>query len=677
MSSLDPTFFGGYRLTARIATGGMAEVYVGRRVRAQSLGPMVAVKRLLPHLSRDRNMVQMFLNEARITAQIRHPNVVRIVDLGQANGEPFIAMELLDGHSLAELRQQAAETGQRVPLGIMLRILTDACRGLDAAHRAVDEQGRKLCIVHRDFTPDNIHVGVTGEVKVIDFGIAKSASWGSSTEPGTLKGKFFYMSPEMIAGREVDHRADLYAAGVMLYEQLCGRRPFTGNSTDEVMARIAEAKPRRPSEFDPSVPPELEVICLTALNKSPENRFQSLADFIDALASMGGAAQLAETAELGAYVSGLFPVESDPKRLALNRARAADHSSPGQPGPFTPAHGTPPATAPAPAPAPASRARAQPAPPRAPLSPRARRLLMVGVLASVLGGGALALLLSRPSLNPAQRLAAARGAADPAKKASLLLPLEAEPKASAEELAEAVILLLDARRGEEARQLSESYARRFPSDEEAALLESKANLLLRQGKRAEAALARARTLAPGDARPDFLLADLRELQGDLPGALSALRDGLKKKPDAKGALARQGYLLSQNGQLNEAEEALRAVLKRSFDPASAAELGFVLYRQGQVEEAAGLLRRALKEAPKLAKAHYYLGATLYRQGDVKGAERAYRQADALEPADPRALASLCELLARTEQKERAEETRKLLQQRFPEESRTLLANCAP
>ena len=233
----------------------MAEVYLGRALQADGrFGPAVAVKRLLPHLTSDAAIVRMFLNEAEITQQIDHPNVVRILDLGNVQAEPFIAMELLEGHSFAELRQTAAQSGRRVPLGITLRVLTEACRGLDAAHRAVDSKGRELQIVHRDFTPDNIQVSVNGEVKVIDFGIAKSAAVPGGTEPGTLKGKFFYMSPEMIAGHDVDHRADLFAAGVMLYEQLCGRRPFTGLNTEEVLNRISEGKPRRPTEFGPALP---------------------------------------------------------------------------------------------------------------------------------------------------------------------------------------------------------------------------------------------------------------------------------------------------------------------------------------------------------------------------------------------------------------------------------------
>ena len=324
-----PVWIGQYRLTSRIATGGMAEVYVGRHIDEQgTFGPMVAVKKLLPHLVKDSSIVRMFLNEARITAQINHPNVVRIFELGQVTGEPFIAMELLEGRTFADLRARAAEDGKRMPLPVALRILCEGCRGLGAAHEAKDDEGNSLALVHRDFTPDNVHVGVNGEVKVIDFGIAKTANWGSGTEPGTLKGKFFYMSPEMILAKPVDHRADIFAAGVMLYEQMCGRRPFTGNSVDEVVMKIAEGKLQPPSTFDPSLPRALEAVCLTALNRNPDSRFQTMGVFIDAMEMVGGEAQLATNEEVAAYVSHLFP-QTDKQRETLRKARAADPSVPG------------------------------------------------------------------------------------------------------------------------------------------------------------------------------------------------------------------------------------------------------------------------------------------------------------------------------------------------------------
>ena len=281
----------------------MAEVYLANRRSSEGkLGPDLAIKRLLPHLKSNPLFTRMFFNEARITAQIHHPNVVEVFDMGRIDGEPFIAMELLSGLTFTDLRQKAAEEGRRIPLSISLRILSEACKGLDAAHRVVDDGGNLLSIVHRDFNPENIHVGTAGEIKVIDFGIARAENIHSGTEPGTLKGKYFYMSPEMISGAQVDHRSDLFAAGVMLYEQMCGHRPFTATKVEDLLRRISEAKVKKPSEIDPSVPVALERICLTALAKDPKDRFPSLREFVVALQNVGEMAPLASAEEVSGYL---------------------------------------------------------------------------------------------------------------------------------------------------------------------------------------------------------------------------------------------------------------------------------------------------------------------------------------------------------------------------------------
>jgi serine/threonine protein kinase/Flp pilus assembly protein TadD len=706
---------GRYRLSARIATGGMAEVYLGRRIEEDGRrGPAVAVKRLMPHLASDRRVVQMFLNEARITAQVRHPNVVTILELGVEGTEPFIAMELLEGRSFAELRQEAAEHGQRVPLGITLRVLVDACRGLDAAHRAVDEGGRPLRIVHRDFTPDNIHVGVTGVVKVIDFGIAKADALGSGTEPGILKGKFFYMSPEMIAGRPVDHRADLFAAGVMLYEQLCGRRPFTGLTAEEVLGRIAEGRPRPPTAFDPSVPAALERVCLTALARDPAARFDSLESFIEAIEAIGGAAEVATPEQLAKYVDTLFPPERDSKRLALRRARLADPSHGGTPPGFarqggpaqdarerafhgmaqasgpeegpvrSPApHGAspsapPPRGAPGRATAGTAPVAADPVPPSsATESKRPSRLgaVLAGVLAvGALGGGA-AWLLTRPALPPAERLSRAEAAATVDAKVSALEGLEKDARATAGELARAGALLMEAGAHSQALELAEAHAARFPKDVEAHLLAARAATELRLGKRAERAIEEASALAPADVRPPLALAALRERQGDLPGAVAALARAHAQKPGSPEVTPRYGRLLSQSGRLDEAATVLAAWTRQHDDAASLAELGFVRFRQQRVDEAASLLKRALRKDARLAEAHLYLGAVLFRQGNTSGAERAYQEAEALAPKDPRALTARCQLHAHTGNTGGVDAVKRTLAERFPDRAGTLAAQC--
>jgi serine/threonine protein kinase/tetratricopeptide (TPR) repeat protein len=720
----NPNWLGRYRLSARIATGGMAEVYLGRRIDEDGRrGPAVAVKRLLPHLVKDRRIVQMFLNEARITAQVQHPNVVSILELGMADTEPFIAMELLEGRSFAEVRQEAAEHGQRVPLGVTLRILVDGCRGLDAAHRAVDGTGRPLRIVHRDFTPDNIHVGVNGSAKVIDFGIAKAESLGSGTEPGTLKGKFFYMSPEMIIGQTVDHRADIFAAGVMLYEQLCGRRPFTGLSPEEVLARITEGRPRPPTEFAPSVPNALEHICLTALHRDPDSRFNSLQVFIDAIEAVGGSAEVASPQQVAAYIESLFPLERDPKRQALQKARFADPSEAGAPpmgptrvlasaaafsaaqnsltipalapepptrpsapelalepptGPATPsAPGLAPEPATRPA-TPSAKARMPEAGPPPEARPQARgslrTVLLLGAVLLVAGGGA-AFLLLRPSLPPAERLTAAVATPTREARESTLAGLGKDTRATAEELTRAGALLLEVGAHDAALELAEAFAQRFPKDVEAHLLAARAATELRVGKRAERAIDEASTLAPADVRPLLARAELRERQGDGPGALAALAKAYEKLPRDERIAPRYGRLLSHSGRLDEAAEVLGAWTKDHTDAEALAELAFVRYRQERVEDAASLLKRALRKSPRLAVAHYYLGAILFRQGDAPGAERAYREADQLAPEDPRALVARCQLHARQGQAELMSQAKRELASRFPDRADSLAAQC--
>jgi tetratricopeptide (TPR) repeat protein len=675
---------GQYRLSSRIATGGMAEVYVGRHISADGqFGPMVAVKRLLPHLVTDPAIVRMFLNEARITAQITHPNVVRIFELGQVGAEPYIAMELLEGRTWADLRGRAAEDGRRMPVGVALSVLTQACRGLDAAHRAKDEEGHPLALVHRDFTPDNIHVGVSGEVKVIDFGIARTSTWGSGTEPGTLKGKFFYMSPEMILGRPVDHRADIFAAGVMLYEQLCGRRPFTGNSIDEVVMKIAQGTPAPPSSFDPALPRALEAVCLTALARSPEARFQSLGELVDALEAVGGEAQLATNAQVGAYVSALFPEKTDVRRQTLRRAREADPSVPG----LSPVAGSPvapllvapePAPGLEPAPEPAASATVRPAvaAPVAAPEPSRRRVtpIVAAVLALLLVTVAAAVLLRKPTLTPAEAVAVAEQTTAGAERVKVLLPLGREPGATDEQLARAAALLLEVKQYDATLELVDRWLERAPKSLDARLAEAEAATRTRKGKRAETAIAQAAALAPADPRPDLALAHLRELQGEPNGALDAWSKAAAKSPKSAW-VARQGYWLSQLGRLDEANEVLTRALKKQSDAAVAAELGFVKYRKGLPDEALKLLRAAVKDKPTLFEGHYYLGAVLYQKGDLKGARAEYLEADRLGPADPRALAALCEMEQLQKTPELAD-AKQRIRDRFPTDANAMLATCA-
>ena len=629
-----PENIGPYRITARLATGGMAEVYLARRQGPTGLGPKVAVKRLLPNLARDAEVVRMFLNEARITQQISHPNVVKVLEVGDHEGLPYLAMELLEGATFAGLRDRAAERAERVSLPVALRILIEASRGLDAAHWAVDDRGQRLCIVHRDFTPDNIHVGVDGHVKVLDFGIAKSSSSQGATEPGTLKGKYFYMSPEMIAGETVDHRADVFAAGAMLYEQLCGRRPFTGNSTGQVLFRISAGELKRPTEFDPSVPLALEAICLKALSRDPASRFSTLAEMGEALEREAGI-DPASAEEVGALVTHLVPVERDPGRQQIQKARLADPSLPSAPLP-----------------------RLEP--------PSLRQRLPwipIAVVALLVGLGAAWLLRPRPT--PAKRLATALSAKGEARTGAIaaLATLGDDPRSTASQLRAALHLMLEADQDRGALTLAEAIERRWPKDEEAWIGEARAATALGMGKRAETALDRAQALAPKDPRPDKARSELLAARGDLPGAIAAAESALGKDPDDDAWVVRTADLLVRVDKTAEADAMLEKTLARKFDPKVAAERALVALQRHRAREAVPLLRRAIRESPHLALAHYLLGVAQLAEGARGPAEREFLDADRLDPNDTRALRALIDLYLQQHRDSEANAARESLQQR--------------
>ena len=196
--------FGKYQLIRKLAMGGMAEIHLARQLGFEGFEKKLVVKRILPHLAENKEFVQMFLHEARVAARLNHANIAQIFDLGNVDGSYFIAMEYIHGEDVRRVTKQAEATRRELPVALTLRIVADACAGLDYAHKRLDEQGRPLDIVHRDVSPQNILVSFDGSVKVVDFGIAKAADQATVTRSGVLKGKYSYMSPEQAAGKQVD-----------------------------------------------------------------------------------------------------------------------------------------------------------------------------------------------------------------------------------------------------------------------------------------------------------------------------------------------------------------------------------------------------------------------------------------------------------------------------------------
>ncbi len=275
-----------YRVTDKIDAGGMAEVYRG--IAESAVGGMkkaVAIKKILPNLTKNKKFIQMFLDEARVSMHLQHANIVGVFDIGIADTSYFIVMEFVDGANLKTLIESLRRQGQRMPLPQVIYLMMEVCKGLQYAHDAVDpETGRELGIVHRDISPPNILVSKRGEVKLVDFGLAKATSQLETTDPGVVKGKFSYLSPEAASGKEVDRRADIFAVGILLYELLTGKRLFFGETDYQTVELVRQAKVPPISAQNQDVSDELEQIIRRALTRDPEERYPSAADLQDSLA---------------------------------------------------------------------------------------------------------------------------------------------------------------------------------------------------------------------------------------------------------------------------------------------------------------------------------------------------------------------------------------------------------
>ena len=274
----EPRVLGPYEILTRIAAGGMSVVYLARRTGPAGFRRVVALKVCRRELSDDPEFVRMFLTEARLAAAIHHPHVVPILEVTE--GDPtFLVMEYVEGASLQRL--MSAPSG--VSVAVALRACVDALRGLHAAHELTDDLGQSLGVVHRDVSPHNILVGADGRARITDFGVARAAAHGSGTAAGVLKGKTSYMAPEQLRQEPVDRRADVFAAGVVLWEALTGTRLFQGNAPAETMAAVLSAPIHAPSMIADGVPEALDAIVLRALSRDVETRWKTAADFANAI----------------------------------------------------------------------------------------------------------------------------------------------------------------------------------------------------------------------------------------------------------------------------------------------------------------------------------------------------------------------------------------------------------
>ena len=317
------TLLGPYELGERLGLGGMAEVFVAYRAGPHGFAKKVALKRILPELAQDPRFVAMFCDEARISAPLCHPNIVQVIDFGESQGELFMAMEYVEGVSLARLLRYVAGRRERFPLGAALFIAHEVLSGLAFAHEACDESGNPLSIVHRDVSPGNVLIGRAGDVKLADFGIVRSAYVDRRTYPGELKGKVGYMSPEQVMGIEVDPRSDLFTVGIILSEMLIARPLFSGQNEFDILTKIYEADLSALDKYGADLPADVRDVLRRALAKAPAGRFPSARDFAAALRSVAQAAHIAlDDSELVPWLSGLGVLPSRSGTHEVTRLQA-------------------------------------------------------------------------------------------------------------------------------------------------------------------------------------------------------------------------------------------------------------------------------------------------------------------------------------------------------------------
>jgi TonB family protein len=371
--SSGPDRFGQYEILERIASGGMAELSKAKRTGVEGFQKIVAIKKILPHLADDEEFITMFADEAKLAAQLNHPNIIHIYDLGKIQaGGYFIAMEYVDGRDLRTILRAGRALDLPLPVPLAVYIASKVASALDYAHRRRDAEGHELNIVHRDVSPQNILISYEGDIKLCDFGIAKAARKASQTQSGALKGKLQYMSPEQAWGRTIDRRSDLFSLGIVLHEMLTGQHLFQGDTDIAILEKVRSADVAPPSRSNPDVPENLDAIVGKALAKDPDERYANASDLLRDLESVLYSYTPAPgSADVAIY---LHRVQAEEAAVAETKAREAvpvppepaqeparKRRSKGAPVSRRPAAPPPP---PPPAVAGASAAAAEPPPPK-------------------------------------------------------------------------------------------------------------------------------------------------------------------------------------------------------------------------------------------------------------------------------------------------------------------------
>ncbi|MCA9686688.1 MAG: serine/threonine protein kinase, partial [Myxococcales bacterium] len=324
-----PRSFGQYTLLDKIATGGMAEVWKARMLGMEGFQKNVAIKRILPHLTDSSDFLTMFIDEAKLAAQLNHNNIIHIYDLGKIEDDYYIAMEFVDGRDLRSILNSARrkQPSPALPMSLALLVAARLASALDYAHRKKDFDGRELGLVHRDVSPQNVLISYEGDIKLCDFGIVKAVAKASKTQMGALKGKLQYMSPEQAWGRVVDARSDIFSLGAVLFEMLTGRRLFAGESEISVLESVRDCRIESPRSLNPAIPDGVDKVVMKALAGEPDDRYQTAGEMQKDLERvLYGLDPTPNERDLAVYLRSLFddaPATPLPPATAAPSAAAA------------------------------------------------------------------------------------------------------------------------------------------------------------------------------------------------------------------------------------------------------------------------------------------------------------------------------------------------------------------
>jgi serine/threonine protein kinase len=614
MSDFEPIRFGKYLILGKIATGGMAELYQAKITSVEGFEKLVAIKKILPNLTQDKNLVNMFIDEAKLAAMLTHQNIVQIYDLGSTEGAYFIAMEYIHGKDLRIASNKAEDKNQPLPLEYAIYITCSICSGLDYSHNLKDFQGNPLKLIHRDISPQNILITYEGEVKVVDFGIAKAAKKTSDTRDGLIKGKVAYMSPEQAAGKTIDHRSDIFSTGILLYEMVTGKRMFEGSDL-KVLDRVRKADFQPPEEIITDLPADLTEVFNRALAKAPGRRYEScaamLADLEECLSSFSarpsavGLSQHMKTLfaeEIAAETSALQQFDAQTPSLTPTEEAALEEKTQTQQI--------------------IEESTAMAA--KKPELARKRQRLWLGAWAVAMALIAMVLALlfqqrsvptntqDKPSVSvqsPMAEQATETAPAQPAEtitiKPAAKIPTKVKLAMQAlrkERFAKAAALFEEAFASEPGEK--EKYAAPYAQ----ALLGGAASILATNPRQAEALINEAIDADPKNAKAHYYLGKLYTSAEDYPKAIQAYDKVIELDPQFTDAFFNLGFLYHSSSNYGKAEEMFGRVveLAPSYLDEAYTNLAVVQNLQGKHKESIRNLERAIEVNPNNERAKKYL-----------------------------------------------------------------------